>query len=134
MRRSASAGRPRSICASPGYRPTPEENQAFQELRTRRAVTNVRKDMEALREVNTALVVRTLESYARHDAEQHDEHGPPLRRAAPAASRSSPRPSADGAYSLNSVEGMFSEVPTAPVLCRAAFLCTGQRSYVATRT
>lgn len=77
MRRSASAGRPRSTCASPGYRRTPEENQAFQELRTRRAEANVRKDMEALREVNTTLVVRTLESYARHDAEQqHDEHGP----------------------------------------------------------
>ena len=109
MRRSASAGRPRSTCASPGYRPTSEENQAFQELRMRRAEANVRKDIEALREVNTALVVRTLESYARHDTEQHDEHGPPLRRAAPAASRS-PRPSADGAYSLNSVEVVFCEV------------------------
>jgi hypothetical protein len=62
----------------PGYRPTPEENQALHELRTQRAVTDVRKDIEALREANTALVVRTLESYARHNAEQqHDEHGPP---------------------------------------------------------
>ncbi len=53
----------------PGYRPTPEENKAFQELRTRRAVAKFREDMEALREANTALVVRTLESYARHNAE-----------------------------------------------------------------
>ena len=59
----------------PGYRPTPEENQAFQELRTRRSVAIVRKDLEAMREANTALVVRTLESYARHNAEL-DEHGP----------------------------------------------------------
>jgi hypothetical protein len=53
----------------PGYRPTPEENKAFQELRTRRAVANFREDMEALREPNTALVVKTLESYARYNAE-----------------------------------------------------------------
>jgi hypothetical protein len=53
----------------PGYLPTSEENQAFQELRTRRAVANFREDMEALREANTALVVRTLKSYARHNAE-----------------------------------------------------------------
>jgi hypothetical protein len=58
----------------PGYRPTPEENKAFQELRTRRAVANFREDMEALREANTALVVRTLKSYARHNTEL-DEHG-----------------------------------------------------------
>jgi len=31
--------------------------------------------MEALREANTALVVRTLESYARHNTEL-DDHGP----------------------------------------------------------
>jgi hypothetical protein len=59
----------------PGYRPTPEENQAFQELRTRRSVAKFREDLEAVREANTALVVRTLESYARHNAEL-DEHGP----------------------------------------------------------
>jgi hypothetical protein len=59
----------------PGYRPTPEENQAFQELRTGRSVAMFREDMEALREANTALVVRTLESYARHNAEL-DEHSP----------------------------------------------------------
>jgi hypothetical protein len=59
----------------PGYLPTPEENEAFQELRTRRAVANFREDMESLREANTALVVRTLESYARHNTEL-DEHGP----------------------------------------------------------
>jgi hypothetical protein len=59
----------------PGYLPTSEENQAFQELRTRRAVANFREDMEALREANTALVVRTLESYARHNTDL-DEHGP----------------------------------------------------------
>jgi hypothetical protein len=53
----------------PGYLPTPEENQAFQELRTQRSVAIFREDMEALREANTALVVRTLESYARHNAE-----------------------------------------------------------------
>jgi hypothetical protein len=53
----------------PGYRPTPEENKAFQELRARRAVANFREDLEALREANTALVVRTLQSYARHNAE-----------------------------------------------------------------
>jgi hypothetical protein len=53
----------------PGYRPTPEENKAFQDLRTRRAVAKFREDMEALREANTSLVVRTLESYARHNAE-----------------------------------------------------------------
>ncbi len=58
----------------PGYRPTPEENQAFQELRTRRSVAIVRKDLEAMREANTALVVRTLEGYARHNAEL-DEDG-----------------------------------------------------------
>jgi hypothetical protein len=33
------------------------------------------EDMEELREANTALVVRTLESYARHNTEL-DEHGP----------------------------------------------------------
>jgi hypothetical protein len=60
----------------PGYRPTPEENQAFHELRMRRSVAKVREDLEAMREANTALVVRTLESYARHNAEL-DEHGPP---------------------------------------------------------
>ena len=59
----------------PGYRPTPEENQAFQELRTRRSVAIVREDLEAMREANTALVVRTLEGYARHNAEL-DERGP----------------------------------------------------------
>jgi hypothetical protein len=57
----------------PGYRPTPEENQAFQELRTRRSVAKFGEDLEAMREANTALVVRTLESYARHNAEL-DEH------------------------------------------------------------
>jgi hypothetical protein len=56
----------------PGYLPTPEENQAFQELRTQRSVAIFREDMEALREANTALVVRTLESYARHNAELED--------------------------------------------------------------
>jgi hypothetical protein len=37
-----------------------------------------RDQHEAQREANTALVLRTLESYARHNAEQqqHDEHGP----------------------------------------------------------
>jgi hypothetical protein len=59
----------------PGYRPTPEENKAFQDLRTRRAVAKFREDMEALREANTSLVVRTLESYARHNAEL-EEPGP----------------------------------------------------------
>ncbi len=59
----------------PGYLPTSEENQAFQELRTQRSVANFREDMEALREANTALVVRTLQSYARHNTEL-DEHGP----------------------------------------------------------
>jgi hypothetical protein len=59
----------------PGYRPTPEENQAFQELRTRRSLAIVREDLEAMREANTALVVRTLEGYARHNAEL-DERGP----------------------------------------------------------
>jgi hypothetical protein len=59
----------------PAYLPTPEENQAFQELQTRRAVANFREDLEALREANTALVVRTLESYARHNTEL-DERGP----------------------------------------------------------
>ena len=59
----------------PGYRPTPEENQAFQELRTRRSVAIVREDLEAMREANTALVVRTLEGYARYNAEL-DERGP----------------------------------------------------------
>ena len=59
----------------PGYRPTPEENQAFQELRMRRSVAIVRKDLEAMREANTALVVRTLEGYARHNTEL-DERGP----------------------------------------------------------
>jgi hypothetical protein len=61
----------------PGYRPTPEENQAFQELRTRRSVAIVREDLEAMREANTALVVRTLEGYARHNAEL-DERGPTI--------------------------------------------------------
>ncbi len=59
----------------PGYLPTSEENQAFQELRTRRAVANFREDLEALREANTGLVVRTLESYARHNDEL-DERDP----------------------------------------------------------
>ena len=59
----------------PGYRPTSEENQALQELRTQRSVANFREDLEALREANTALVVRTLESYAHHNADL-DEHGP----------------------------------------------------------
>ena len=60
----------------PGYRPTPEENQAFHELKKRRSVANFREDLEAMREANTALVVRTLESYARQNAEL-DEHAPP---------------------------------------------------------
>jgi hypothetical protein len=59
----------------PGYRPTPDENQALQELRTQRSVANFREDLEALREANTALVVRTLESYARYNADL-DEPGP----------------------------------------------------------
>ena len=59
----------------PGYLPTPEENQAFQELRTRRSVAKFREDLEAMREANTALVVRTLESYVHHNAEL-DEYGP----------------------------------------------------------
>ena len=59
----------------PGYLPTSEENKAFQELRTRRSVANFREDMDALREANTALVVRALESYAGHNAEL-EEPGP----------------------------------------------------------
>ena len=64
----------------PGYLPTAEENQAFQKLRTRRSQATFQEDLEAMREANTALVVRTLESYARHNAEL-DEHAAPIRGA-----------------------------------------------------
>ena len=74
--RGASPGRPRSTFAStnlPAIVP-PQKSQAFQELRTRRSQATFQEDLEAMREANTALVVRTLESYARHNAEL-DEHG-----------------------------------------------------------
>jgi len=56
-----------------GYYPTTEENRSLQELRTRRSVAHSRENMGALREANNAVVVRTLGSYARHNAEVKGE-------------------------------------------------------------